>query len=241
VDGSDFTAARIFSVLSRSKSGVEAVEAALEEVFPWARHLSASESSDFAAELVAGLSDAAELTIDGNAREVVAGWRATARIKADKGQHILAVTPTEGDFGPVEAIGWARGAEIGSPLRCPKGGVAGDLTVRPALGCRSLPPAPAARRPCNAPSQWPRDGAVGVRSDQRRRRMPANPPRDTLGFVVAAKRLVDAVASEFVVAVDAPAYLRSRTATPCQALRATSGAGTRRLRGVVLHDPVTTP
>lgn len=99
------TAARIFSALSRSKSGVQAVEAALEEVFPWARHLSASERSDFADGLVAGLSDAAELTVDGNAREVIAGWRATARIKADKRQYALAVTPTEGDFGPVEASG----------------------------------------------------------------------------------------------------------------------------------------
>lgn len=88
-----------------AKSGVQAVEAALEEVFPWARHLSAAERSDFADELVAGLSDAAELTIDGNAREVIAGWWATARIKADKGQHMLALTPTEGDFGPVEATG----------------------------------------------------------------------------------------------------------------------------------------
>jgi hypothetical protein len=65
--------------------------------------LSESERSDFADELVAGLSDAAELTIDGNAREVIAGWRATARIKADKGQNAMAVMPTEGDFGPVEA------------------------------------------------------------------------------------------------------------------------------------------
>jgi hypothetical protein len=99
------TASRIFSALSRSKSGVQAVEAALEEVFPWARHLSASERLDFADELVAGLSDAAELTIDGNAREVIAGWRATARIKADKSQRTLALTPTAGDFGPVEAAG----------------------------------------------------------------------------------------------------------------------------------------
>ncbi len=99
------TAARIFSALSRSESGVQVVEAALEEVFPWARHLSAAERSDFASELVAGLSDAAELTIDGNAREVIAGWRATARIKADKGQYALAVAPTAGDFGPAEATG----------------------------------------------------------------------------------------------------------------------------------------
>lgn len=98
------TASRIFVALSRSKSGTLAVKEALGEVFPWARHLSASERSDFAEEMVAALSDAAELTIDGNAREVIAGWRATARIKADKSQHVVALAPTEGDFGPVEAI-----------------------------------------------------------------------------------------------------------------------------------------
>jgi hypothetical protein len=79
------------------------VEAAVDEVFPWVRHLSAPERSDFVEELVAALSDAAELSIDGNAREVITGWRATARIKADKSQHALALAPTEGDFGPVEA------------------------------------------------------------------------------------------------------------------------------------------
>src|SRR6266851_4291421 len=78
---------------------------ALGEVFPWARHLSAAERAEFTAELIAALSDAAELTIDRNAHEVIAGWRATARIKADPGQHEQALAPTEGDFGPVEALG----------------------------------------------------------------------------------------------------------------------------------------
>jgi hypothetical protein len=41
--------------------------------------------SGFAAEPLAPLSDAAELTNDRNAHEVIAGWRATARIKADQG------------------------------------------------------------------------------------------------------------------------------------------------------------
>jgi hypothetical protein len=94
------TSSRIFSALSRSRNGNRAVETAISEVFPWVRHLSSGERSEFAEELVAALSDAAELTIDGNAGEVIAGWRATARIKADKSQHAL--TPTEGDYGPVE-------------------------------------------------------------------------------------------------------------------------------------------
>jgi hypothetical protein len=96
------TASRIFAALSRSQSGARAVETAVDEVFPWVRHLSESERSDFVEELVVALSDAAELSIDGNAREVIAGWRATARIKADKSQHVSALAPTEGDFGPAE-------------------------------------------------------------------------------------------------------------------------------------------
>jgi Family of unknown function (DUF6247) len=73
-------------------------------VFPWARHLSAAERTEFTAELIAALSDAAELTIDQNLHEVIAGWRATARIKADKMQYARALAPTEGDFGPAEVI-----------------------------------------------------------------------------------------------------------------------------------------
>ncbi len=98
------TASRIFAVLARSESGAREVASALAEVFPWTRHLSDTERSDFAAELIAALSDAAELVIDGNAHEVIAGWRATARIKADKRMYIRALEPTEGDFGPVEAL-----------------------------------------------------------------------------------------------------------------------------------------
>jgi hypothetical protein len=82
-----------------------AVASALGEVFPWARHLSPVDQSGFAAELLAVLSDAAELTIDSTTHEVIAGWRATARIKADPGQYEQALAPTEGDFGPVEALG----------------------------------------------------------------------------------------------------------------------------------------
>lgn len=85
------TASRMFAALSRSESGARAVESALADVFPWVRHLSAAERSEFSRELVAALSDAAELTIDANAHEVVAAWRATARIKADKSQYAQAL------------------------------------------------------------------------------------------------------------------------------------------------------
>jgi hypothetical protein len=99
------TASRMFAALARSESGARVVKSALGEVFPWARHLSDAERAEFTAELIAALSDAAELTIDRNAREVIAGWRATARIKADKGQYAWALAPTEGDFGPAEVTG----------------------------------------------------------------------------------------------------------------------------------------
>jgi hypothetical protein len=98
------TASRMFAALSRHPAGARAVASAVVEVFPWARHLPEPERSQFAAELVAALSDAAELAIDTTAAEVIAGWRATARIKADKRLYGQALTPTEGDFGPVEVI-----------------------------------------------------------------------------------------------------------------------------------------
>ena len=98
------TASRMFIALSRSPTGTRAVAAAVAEVFPWVRHLSAAERAEFAVELTEALSDAAELGIDVTAREVIAGWRATARIKADRSQYAQALAPTTGDFGPVEAI-----------------------------------------------------------------------------------------------------------------------------------------
>jgi hypothetical protein len=94
------TAARVFAALARSESGERAVSSAIAEVFPWVRHLTAAERDGFAA-----LSDAAELAIDRTAHEVIAGWRATARIKADEVLYQQALTPTRGDFGPVQAIG----------------------------------------------------------------------------------------------------------------------------------------
>ena len=98
------TASRMFAALSRSPAGARAVATAVAEVFPWVRHLSAAERAAFAAELSEALSDAAELGLDATASEVVAGWRATARIKADKSLYAQALAPTQGDFGPVEAI-----------------------------------------------------------------------------------------------------------------------------------------
>jgi hypothetical protein len=99
------TASRMFAALARSESGARVMESALAEVFPWARHLSAAERTGFTADLITALSDAAELTVDGNTHEVIAGWRATARIKADKRQHAQAIEATEGDFGPAEIPG----------------------------------------------------------------------------------------------------------------------------------------
>ncbi|MGH9107822.1 MAG: hypothetical protein ACRDZX_18725 [Acidimicrobiales bacterium] len=99
------TAARLFGALSRDQAGARAVASAIAEVFLWARHLSVAARSEFAAELVAALADAAELAVEREAHEVVAGWRATARIKADKGLYVAALEPTEGDFGRAEAIG----------------------------------------------------------------------------------------------------------------------------------------
>jgi hypothetical protein len=96
------TASRMFAVLARSEPGARAVESALEEVFPWAHHLSAAEHTEFTADLITALSDAAELTVDQNTHEVIAGWRATARIKADNSQYPRALAATEGDFGSAE-------------------------------------------------------------------------------------------------------------------------------------------
>ena len=98
------TASRMFAALSRSADGAQVVAEAVAEVFPWVRHLSPAERAGFASELTAALSDAAELGIDVTAHEVITGWRATARIKADSDLYAQALAPTEGDFGPVEVI-----------------------------------------------------------------------------------------------------------------------------------------
>jgi hypothetical protein len=98
------TASRMFRAMAHTEVGSQAVASALEEVFPWTQHLSGAERADFSAELISALSDAAELIIDGNAHDVITGWRATARIKADKQQYRAALASTEGDYGPVECI-----------------------------------------------------------------------------------------------------------------------------------------
>jgi hypothetical protein len=43
--------------------------------------------------------------LDSNVNEVVAGWRATARIKANKSQYAQALRETEGDLGPSRFTG----------------------------------------------------------------------------------------------------------------------------------------
>lgn len=99
-----FTAARMFAALMKHESGVSALLISIPDVFPWVRHLTEGELRSFTSELIGALLDAAELDIDLNAHEVVAGWQATARIKADKSQYADALRPTTGDFGPVETI-----------------------------------------------------------------------------------------------------------------------------------------
>lgn len=99
------TSARLFEALMRQEAGTRVMLLAIPEVFPWVRHLADGELRDFARELFAALTDAAELDVDANVNEVVAGWRATARIKADKGQYAQALRETSGDLGSVEVTG----------------------------------------------------------------------------------------------------------------------------------------
>jgi DNA-binding transcriptional regulator YhcF (GntR family) len=99
------TASHILIAIASTPAGMRAMAAALKDVFPWVSHLSTGECSEFAAELIAALSDSAELAIDGNAPEVIAGWRATARVKADPSLHAQALNLTGGDHGPVEVLG----------------------------------------------------------------------------------------------------------------------------------------
>lgn len=96
------TASRIFLALMKHDPTAMKLLLAMPDVFPWVRHLSTEEVRAFTVELVEALSDAAELNIDSTAHEVIVGWRATARIKADPEQYEAAKKPTTGDFGPVE-------------------------------------------------------------------------------------------------------------------------------------------
>ncbi|KAF4410969.1 hypothetical protein [Streptomyces lycii] len=95
------TASRMFLALMKHDASARAVLLAMPDVFPWVRHLTEDEVRTFTVELTAALSDAAELDVDSNAQEVIAGWRATARIKADPEEYRRAKAPTEGDFGQI--------------------------------------------------------------------------------------------------------------------------------------------
>lgn len=96
------TATRIFSALMRNENGTPILLLAVQDVFPWVRHLTEGEALDFTSELFGALSDASELDADANAHEVIVGWRATARIKADRSQYAQALRQTIRDLGPVD-------------------------------------------------------------------------------------------------------------------------------------------
>ncbi|ASU83289.1 hypothetical protein CDO52_11320 [Nocardiopsis gilva YIM 90087] len=96
------TASRIFLSMAKQDPGTHSLHLAVRDVFPWVRHLEEDEVHEFSDELVAALSDAAELDTDMSVQEVIAGWRATARIKADPAQYKRALEPTYGDFGAVD-------------------------------------------------------------------------------------------------------------------------------------------
>ncbi|MFI6901080.1 hypothetical protein ACIBKY_07460 [Nonomuraea sp. NPDC050394] len=96
------TASRLLLALIKHDPTAHALVIAMPDVFPWVRHLSSAELRAFTLELVRALSDAAELDVDATIHEVIAGWQATARIKADPLRYSEARKPTSGDFGPVQ-------------------------------------------------------------------------------------------------------------------------------------------
>ncbi|WP_449063827.1 hypothetical protein [Planomonospora algeriensis] len=96
------TASRLFLALLKHDPTARTLVIAMPDVFPWVRHLTSDELRSFTLELVEALSDAAELDVDTTAQEVIAGWQATARIKADPARYAQARKATGGDFGPVE-------------------------------------------------------------------------------------------------------------------------------------------
>lgn len=93
------TASRLFLALMKHDPTARTLVIAMPEVFPWVHHLSTEELRAFTLELVEALSDAAELDVDATTQEVISGWRATARIKADPALYAEARKPTSGDFG----------------------------------------------------------------------------------------------------------------------------------------------
>jgi hypothetical protein len=92
----------LIKALIKQDPAARALVVAMPEVFPWARHLPPDELRAFTLELVEALSDAAESDVDATTQEVIAGWRATARIKADPARYAEVRKPTSGNFGPVQ-------------------------------------------------------------------------------------------------------------------------------------------
>lgn len=103
-DESLTAASQLFLALLKHDPAAEALQLAMPDVFPWVRHLTDQEIREFTVELAEVLSDAVELGADLAVRETLAGWRATARIKADPAGCRVAQAPTSGDFGPVDVI-----------------------------------------------------------------------------------------------------------------------------------------
>ena len=98
-------ASRLFRALLKHDPAAEVLRLAMPDVFPWVRHLTDQEVREFTVELAQVLSDAVELDADLALEETVAGWRATARIKADPAGCRAAQAPTSGDCGPVDVVG----------------------------------------------------------------------------------------------------------------------------------------
>jgi len=84
-----------------SHQRTQAVTTAIPLVLPWARHLTQAELAEFAAELTAALPEHSGTGTLTEADHIIAGWHATARIKAHPGLHAQATAPTQGDHGPV--------------------------------------------------------------------------------------------------------------------------------------------
>ncbi|MER6996975.1 prevent-host-death family protein [Streptomyces sp. NPDC000410] len=100
------TIAHTFAALIKTDDGARALLLALPEIFPWVRHLDEDEVREMTVELVNAVRDAAELDVFGPLNGVVAGWKATARIKADPDEYAEALrlrADHDTDFGPVTA------------------------------------------------------------------------------------------------------------------------------------------
>ncbi|MEU6727899.1 hypothetical protein ABZ917_29710 [Nonomuraea wenchangensis] len=83
------------------------------ERFPWIRHLTADDMRVFTLELEQALhKPTSPQILDATVQEIIAGWRATARIKADPEHYAAALKPTTGDFGPVETPLRARASHM---------------------------------------------------------------------------------------------------------------------------------